>query len=75
MFRRLRRAIGLNIVRVLPVLNILSFIIMILSGFMTLPLLASIALNDGANSQVMIRRAQPFDFLEVNPAMITIVIR
>jgi trk system potassium uptake protein TrkH len=37
-------------VRVLPVLNILSFIIMILSGFMALPLLVSIALNDGASA-------------------------
>lgn len=36
-------------VRVLPVLHILAFMIMILAGFMTLPLLVSVWLNDGAS--------------------------
>lgn len=36
-------------VRVLPVLHILAFVIMILAGFMVLPLLVSIWLDDGAS--------------------------
>src|SRR4051812_26745421 len=37
-------------VRVLPVLHILGFMIMILAGFMTFPLLVSLWMGDGAAS-------------------------
>ena len=37
-------------VRVLPVLNILAFMILVLAGFMVLPLLVSVWLSDGATS-------------------------